>query len=107
MYRRRNGEAQLYDFFCNFPGLGGVDAEHIDFFPVSVDYGPTHQIFHVGRGSVAVPGVIAGLCKLHKDNGRLPRSVVLEPAIELARSGVPIGEFGSDVGSSAPPHLHE
>ncbi len=98
VYRRRDSKAWLYDFFCNFPGLNGAPAEHLDFFPISIDYGPTSQLFHIGRGSVAVPGIIAGLCKLQEEKGRLPLSVVLEPAIALARNGVPIGDFGSYVG---------
>ncbi len=98
VYRRRDSKAWLYDFFCNFPGLNGTPPEHVDFYPISIDYGPTSQLFHIGRGSVAVPGIIAGLCKLQEDKGRLPLSAVLQPAIEFARNGVPIGDFGSYVG---------
>ncbi|HEY53431.1 MAG TPA: gamma-glutamyltransferase, partial [Caldilineae bacterium] len=98
VYRRRDGKVSLYDFFCNFPGLNGEPPEQLDFYPISIDYGPTTQLFHIGRGSVAVPGLIAGLCKLQEDSGRLPLAVVLEPAIALARRGAPIGDFGSYVG---------
>ncbi|MCO6449416.1 MAG: gamma-glutamyltransferase [Caldilineales bacterium] len=97
-FRGDNGGARLYDFFCNFPGLSSVPPSKIDFFPVSVDYGPANQVFHIGRGSLATPGVIAGLCRMQAEGGRLPLSVVLEPAISLARSGVRLGEFGSAVG---------
>ncbi|RME85011.1 MAG: gamma-glutamyltransferase [Caldilineae bacterium] len=94
VYRRRDGHAWLYDFFCNTPGLGcAKPSSEVDFFPVSVDFGPTHQIFHIGRGSVAVPGNIAGLCRLQKDKGRLPLAEVLQPAITLARRGVALGDF--------------
>ncbi len=102
VYRQREGHAHLYDFFCNFPGLGldgNQGRESVDFLPVSINYGPTHQIFHIGRGSVAVPGEIAGLCKMQEDAGRLPLSVVLEPAIDLARNGVLMDDFGAYVGS--------
>lgn len=97
-YEQARGDARLYDFFCDFPGRGGMPAQ-LDFFPISINYGPTHQIFHIGRGSVAVPGMVAGLCKLHEDGGRLPLAVVLAPAVALARRGVALGEFGSYVGS--------
>ncbi|NOZ51223.1 MAG: gamma-glutamyltransferase [Chloroflexi bacterium] len=88
----------IYDFFCSFPGLGRPAAEAIDFFPISVDFGPTRQIFHIGRGAVAVPGNLAGLCRLQQEQGRLPLAVVLQPAIDLCRRGVPLGEFGCYVG---------
>lgn len=99
LYKQDSGKAELYDFFCNFPGRGAALPAEIDFFPISIDYGPTHQIFHIGRGSVAVPGIIAGLCRLHEDYGSLPRPLILQPAVDLARAGVALGVFGSYVGS--------
>lgn len=98
VYQHEQQKALLYDFFCTFPGLEQSDTSDIDFFPVSVDFGPTRQIFHIGRGSVAVPGNLAGLWRLQRDQGRLPLAVVLEPAITLAREGVTLGEFGRYVG---------
>jgi len=103
VYRRDAGRAKLYDFFCNFPGLGAPVPSEFDFFPISIDYGPATQEFHIGRGSVAVPGIIAGLCLLLADHGQLPASVVLEPAIHLARNGVRLGDFGALVGELLTP----
>lgn len=97
-FRRDNGRARLYDFFCNFPGLEGESPTRLDFFPVSVNYGPATQTFHIGRGSLAVPGVVAGLCQMQADGGRLSLSEVLAPAIRLARNGVHLGDFGATVG---------
>lgn len=37
--------------------------------------------------SVTVPGAVEAWCRLHARHGRLPREVVLEPAIRLARDG--------------------
>jgi gamma-glutamyltranspeptidase/glutathione hydrolase len=101
VYRQRDGHAWLYDFFVDFPGKGMRRddwPDPPDFFAVTVNYGPTHQIFHIGRASVAVPGLIAGLCRLQRDMGRFPLAAVLEPAIHYARRGVPIGDFGAYVG---------
>ncbi len=92
---------QLYDFFCTFPGLGSSDPlppSPAAFFPVTADFGAASQIFHIGRGSVAVPGIVAGLCRLHADAGRLPLADILQPAITLARTGAPLGEFNALVG---------
>ncbi len=101
VHRHGDGRSWLYDFFVDFPGKGlrrGEWPDPPDFFAITVNYGPTHQVFHIGRASVAVPGLIAGLCRLQKDLGRFPLSAVLEPAIDYARNGVPLGDFGAYVG---------
>jgi gamma-glutamyltranspeptidase / glutathione hydrolase len=82
----------LFDFFPQTPGqkreLGAID-----FYPVEVNFGSVMQEFHVGLGSIAVPGAIGGLCHVHRRLGRLPLSVVAEPAIDYARRGVEIEPF--------------
>lgn len=87
------GQSTLLDFFSAGPGLGRTQQpppEAIDFQQITVDYGPSTQHFYIGRGSVAVPGNVAGLCSLAQQAGRLPLSVLLEPAIDLARRGVAV-----------------
>ncbi len=101
VFRQRDAHAWLYDFFVDFPGKGMAREawpSPPDFYPITVDYGPTHQIFHIGRASVATPGLIAGLCRLQEDLGTFPLAEVLQPAIQLARNGVPLGDFGAYVG---------
>ena len=101
VFRHHDARTWLYDFFVDFPGRGltpGSRPDPVDFYSITVNYGPAHQVFHIGRGSVATPGLIAGLCRMQKDLGRLPLRVVLEPAIEFARNGVPVGDFGAYVG---------
>ncbi len=100
-FRQSDARSWLYDFFVDFPGRGLTPEQWphpLDFYAVTVDYGPAHQVFHIGRASVATPGLIAGLCRLQGDLGRFPLSRVLEPAIHYARHGVPIGNFGAYVG---------
>lgn len=82
----------LFDFFSQTPRQKRA-GEAIDFYPVEVNFGSVIQEFHIGLGSIAVPGAIAGLFHVHKRLGRLPLSIVAEPAIEYARSGVEIGPF--------------
>jgi gamma-glutamyltranspeptidase/glutathione hydrolase len=50
----------------------------------------TTQVFRIGEASCAVPGAAAGLEAVHAAYGRLPWRILLEPAIELARSGVEV-----------------
>ncbi len=86
-----------YDFFSNMPGLGmGQIGGPIDFEKVIIDFGPTTQEFYLGRGSVAVPGNIFGLCQMARDHGRLPLPALLEPATRLAENGHGLAEFQAE-----------
>ena len=76
----------VLDCFARVPGLGGR-ADDLDFFDIQVDFGRAVQAFHVGRGSVAVPGALQGLLTVHEQHGRLPLEDVVAPAIALAREG--------------------
>ncbi len=82
----------VYDFFCQTPVRRKPEKE-LDFYPIMADFGSALQEFHIGMGSMAVPGVIAGLFKVHRDLGRMPISDIMGPAIELARSGVEVDSF--------------
>ncbi|MBS1153503.1 MAG: Gamma-glutamyltranspeptidase [Myxococcaceae bacterium] len=44
-----------------------------------------------GALSVAVPGAVLGYLQLHERYGKLPRAVVLAPAIAAAKNGFPVG----------------
>lgn len=81
----------VYDFFSTMPGLSTnhETPEHrLDFRKVSVDFGAAQQPFYIGRGSVAVPGVVAGLCRMAEEMGTLPLPRILDPSVRLAREGV-------------------
>lgn len=92
-----NGAATVYDFFSAAPGLGGTRTfEELDFREVTVDFGHATQSFHLGRGSVAVPGNVFGLCAMARDYGRLPLQVLLGPALQLARDGYVLDVFQTD-----------
>jgi len=96
LYDARSGIARVYDFFSVMPGLDGKLPERLDFEEVVIDFGSATQRFFLGRGSVAVPGNIAGLCRLAADFGRLALTDLLEPAIRLARDGVALAPFQAD-----------
>ncbi|MBD2484514.1 gamma-glutamyltransferase [Planktothrix sp. FACHB-1365] len=82
----------LFDFFTQTPH-DKRPISNLDFYPVGVNFGTTIQDFHIGLGSMAVPGVWAGVMRVQETLGRLPLSVVAEPAIILARQGVEVNSF--------------
>ncbi len=78
---------RVLDFFSTVPGIGIQKPTSLDFHPVTVDFGPTRQTYHVGKGAAAIPGELDGLIALHEAGGRLPLSAVVAPAVGLARHG--------------------
>ncbi|XPV68276.1 MAG: gamma-glutamyltransferase [Halarcobacter sp.] len=76
---------ELYDFFVQVPKKRLDEPE---FFPIYVDFGAAIQEFHIGAGSVAIPGLVEGIYQVHKDKGTLPLSKIIEPAVKYAREGV-------------------
>ncbi len=80
----------LFDFFCQTPA---AKAEAVDFFPIQANFGDTVQEFHVGMGSMAVPGTVAGLVEIHQQLGRLPLATVVAPAQHWASQGTVIEPF--------------
>jgi gamma-glutamyltranspeptidase/glutathione hydrolase len=82
--------ARLADFFVSTPGRGRPSPAGASMHAIDVGFGDsdTTQVFRIGEASCAVPGAAAGLEALHRAYGRVPWAVVLQPAIELARSGL-------------------
>lgn len=85
---KKGGKPVLYDFFVDAPET--PNSKDVEFFSTVVDFGTTQQIFHIGKGSIAVPGNIKGLYQIHSELGSLPISTVLEPAVLAAKKGIPI-----------------
>ena len=83
---------RVYDFFCQTPRRHRP-ADEFDFFPIVANFGSAEQEFHVGLGSSAVPGVVAGIFEAHRDLGRMPVAEIMQPAIGLARDGVEVDYF--------------
>ena len=87
-----NGNAVVYDFFAHTP-RNKLALDKIDFFPITADFGETTQEFHIGMGSIAVPGSVKGMFAIHQDLCSMPLSMLLEPAIQIAREGIAVNEF--------------
>jgi gamma-glutamyltranspeptidase / glutathione hydrolase len=78
-----DGEASMLDCFFSTPlrPLGEMEEIVIDFGDAST------QVFHVGEGSVAVPGLLSGLEQVHERFATREWGALVEPAIALARTG--------------------
>lgn len=87
-----NGDAVIYDFFAQTPS-SKQPAEEMDFYPITADFGETTQEFHIGLGSIAVPGSVKGMFSIHRDLCTLPMTELMQPAIQLATDGVVVNEF--------------
>jgi gamma-glutamyltranspeptidase/glutathione hydrolase len=81
------GRSTLYDFFVQTPLHKRPQAE-LDFYPIVADFGTAQQEFHIGTGSIATPGTIKGLFRVHAELCTLPMREIVRPAVELARNGV-------------------
>ncbi len=81
----------LFDFFSQTPRQ--KLASEVDFYPIEFDFGDTVQTFHIGLGSMAVPGNLRGVFEIHRRLGKLPLMDVAAPAIDYAKNGIVISEF--------------
>lgn len=89
--RTTAGEQVLFDFFVDTPGRGVPDGVLPRTVPVTLSFGGTDQDFHVGHGSVAVPGCLPGYLHVHRRLGRLALEEVVAPAVRAATEGVTLG----------------
>jgi gamma-glutamyltranspeptidase/glutathione hydrolase len=78
---------RVYDFFAHTPRHQRPVVE-LDFRPITADFGSAKQEFHIGRGAVAVPGVVKGLFQVHRDLGSVPMREIVGPAKQYAVDGL-------------------
>jgi gamma-glutamyltranspeptidase / glutathione hydrolase len=77
------GRTTVLDCFFGVPATGLGEMEEL-----VIDFGDSGtQVFHVGDGSVAVPGLLAGLEEVHARFATQEWSGLVEPAIAVARDG--------------------
>jgi gamma-glutamyltranspeptidase / glutathione hydrolase len=77
--------ARNLDCFCVVPSGTGDGLLELD-----VPFGEETVRYAIGAASCAVPGLPAGLDALWQAHGRLPWPALCEPALRLAREGVPM-----------------
>ena len=88
-YDAATRRARNLDCFVAVPGLGRERRE-VALTELEVPFGTELVHYAVGIGSCGVPGVPAGLDALWNEHGSLPWPRLVEPALRLARSAVPM-----------------
>lgn len=87
-----DGEIDVFDFFTDTP-IVRPDPDTVNFEKITADFGVAQQDFHIGLGSVATPGAVAGIYEVHNTLGKAPMTEIVAPAVELSRNGVVMSEF--------------
>ena len=77
--------ARNLDCFVAVPSGAGAPMVELE-----VPFGEELVHYAIGAASCGVPGVAAGLAELWRAHGRLPWERLVEPALRLARDGVPM-----------------
>lgn len=103
--RPAGGAPELFDFFAQTPRRHRPEQE-LDFYPILADFGDATQEFHIGQGSIATPGTIAGLVAIHREHCRLPLRTIVAPACRLARDGVIVNRVQRGIAEIVAPILH-
>ena len=90
-HRAGSAKAIVFDFFVETPLKRRRDGA--SFYPITADFGPATQEFHIGLGSSAAPGMMPGLFAIHEALGTLPMKRLVEPAVREARAGFRLSPF--------------
>ena len=73
----KRGQKKLIDFFCQTPRIK-KPANEVEFFPIQVNFGTITEDFHVGMGSVCVPGTPAGIFSFHESFCTIPLDILAQ-----------------------------
>lgn len=96
MVHEPRGAARLLDFFVQTPARK-ISRQDLDFRAIEARFGTASQEFHIGAGTIAVPGVVPGLAEAHERYGRIPFRDLASPAARAARDGVEVTRYQSDL----------
>jgi len=92
LVHQANEGIKMVDFFCQTP-IKKIKEADLDFYPITVDFGPTTEDFYVGNGSMATPGAISGIYAMHQQWGTMPMPILAEQAIHKAKNGLALNTF--------------
>ncbi len=84
VYHGDNGDATTFDF-REKAALAATERMYL-----GLDGQVVNNSNHFGPLAVGVPGTVAGLWLAHQRRGSLPWAELVQPAIDLARNGIPI-----------------
>jgi gamma-glutamyltranspeptidase/glutathione hydrolase len=82
-------EPALLDFFVQAPTRLD-DGSEAALLAVDVSFGDAAQVFHIGPASCGIYGCPAGVCEAARRWGTIPLERLAEPAVRMARDGVPL-----------------
>ena len=77
----------------NLDGFAAVPSGQGELVELPIAFGGELVVYSIGPASCAVPGLPAALGELWERLGRLPWTRLVEPALNLAREGVPMPEM--------------
>jgi gamma-glutamyltranspeptidase/glutathione hydrolase len=77
----------------NLDGFAAVPSGEAQLTELEIAFGDEPVVYAIGPGSCAVPGLPGALGELWERLGRLPWERLCEPALALARAGVPLPEM--------------
>ena len=77
----------------NLDGFAAVPSDEGELTELPIPFGDELVVYAIGPASCAVPGLPAALGELWERLGGLPWKRLCEPALELARTGVPLPEM--------------
>ena len=77
----------------NLDGFAAVPSGSGDLVELEIPFGDEPVVYAIGAASCAVPGLPAALGELWERLGRLPWPRLCEPALALAKAGVPLPEM--------------
>lgn len=84
VYHGVDGHATTFDFREKAP-LAATETMYL-----GLDGQVMNNSNHIGFLAVGVPGTVAGMYKAHQSLGKLPWAELVEPAVRLARDGIPV-----------------
>jgi len=93
VYMDTTGMATTIDFREKAPLMANADmflTDEGELLKGKNLYGRESSINHIGALSAGVPGTVAGLYLAHQKYGKLPWSILVQPAVELAEHGFEI-----------------
>lgn len=106
MARTSDGGTTLYDFFTEVPGRGaGLEKDGVNFHSVRIHFVDSWQELHIGQGSAAVPGCMAGLAEVHRRHCTMPLGDLLAQAVGHAKDGVRLSRYQADFNRILAPML--
>ncbi len=95
------GTARVLDGFVQTPRRRIPAEVH----SIEADFGDTRQIFHIGPGTIATPGLIPMVFEAHARAGRMSMTDLAQPAVTAARAGHVVTTFQAEVARITRPIL--